>query len=78
MPPEYLAALKAAKFGGALSRADFECAAYLYQADCIPDIEADFQDTLAQCRLVTRETVKREKWTMKLMGFVLKTIAPLM
>ena len=56
----------------------FECAAYLYQADCIPDIEADFQDTLAQCRLVTRETVKREKWTMKLMGFVLKTIAPLM
>ena len=28
----------------------FECAAYLYKTDCIPDIEKDFQDTLSKCR----------------------------
>ena len=27
---------------------------------------------------VTRETIKSEKWTVKLAGFVLKTIAPLL
>jgi len=27
---------------------------------------------------VTRETIKAEKWTVKLAGFLLKTIAPLL
>ena len=56
----------------------FECAAYLCGADCIPQIEADFQATLAQCRQVTAESLRREKLSLKLMGFVLKTIAPLL
>lgn len=56
----------------------FECATYLYGVDCISEIEADYQSTLEQCHRVTAETLRQEKWTLKLMGFVLKTIAPLM
>lgn len=40
--------------------------------------EADFQDTRHKCRQVTPETVRQEKLGLKLLGFVLKTIAPLM
>lgn len=56
----------------------FECAAYLYNTNCIPEIEKDFQNTLGKCRRVTAETVREETWTLRIMGFVLKTIAPLM
>ncbi len=56
----------------------FECATYLYGVECIPEIEADFQATLGKCRQVTKETVKQEKLGLKVMGFVLKAIAPLM
>ena len=56
----------------------FECATYMYQTGCITDIEEDFKATLAKCHQVTPETVRQEKLSMKLMGFVLKTIAPLM
>lgn len=56
----------------------FECATYLYNTSCIPEIEKDFQNTLEKCRKVTSETIRGEKWTLRVMGFVLKTIAPLM
>ena len=56
----------------------FECAVYLYGAKAIADIERDFLETQRLCRRVTRETIKSEKWTVKLAGFVLKTIAPLL
>jgi cardiolipin synthase len=56
----------------------FECATYLYQTSCIADIAEDFVATLAKCRTVTKETVRQEKLSRKLAGFVLKTIAPLM
>ncbi|MDO5538949.1 MAG: cardiolipin synthase [Eubacteriales bacterium] len=56
----------------------FECATYMYQVECICEIEADFQNTLEKCRTVTARTIRREKWTLKLMGKVLKAIAPLM
>ena len=56
----------------------FECATYLYDTDCIPDIEADFQMTLKKCRQVTRETVRHEKWTVKLLGSLMKVAAPLL
>ena len=56
----------------------FECAAYLYQADCVPDVEKDFEDTLAKCREVTAETVKKEKLFYRIMGGILKFVAPLM
>ena len=56
----------------------FECASYMYGTDCIPQIEADFQATLAKCRQVTKETVRHEKWTMKLLGSLMKVAAPLL
>ena len=56
----------------------FECAVYLHGCDAIRDMEADFLETQKKCRRVTRETIKAEKWTVKLAGFVLKTIAPLL
>ena len=56
----------------------FECATYLCGTSCIPDIEEDFQTTLAQCRTATMETLRKEKWTRKLAGFLLKAVAPLL
>lgn len=56
----------------------FECATYLYRTDSIPEIEADFQATLAKCRRILPETVRHEKWTVKLTGYLMKAIAPLM
>ena len=56
----------------------FECATYLYNVDCIREIETDYQSTLKQCRTVTEETIRQEKWSLKLMGIALKAIAPLM
>ena len=56
----------------------FECAVYLHGCAAVADIERDFLNTQAQCRRVTRETIKAEKWPVKLTGFVLKTIAPLL
>ena len=56
----------------------FECGTYLYRKSCISDIERDFKETLSKCREVTLETVKKEKLKYKLMGSVMKLIAPLM
>lgn len=56
----------------------FECAAYLYNTDCIAKIEEDFQACLAQSRLVDMERVRHEKWTVKLIGRVMKAVAPLL
>ena len=56
----------------------FECAAYLYRCPEIGKIEADFQSILAECREVTEETLRREKLYYRLMGPIMKLIAPLM
>jgi cardiolipin synthase len=56
----------------------FECATYLYKTACIPEIEEDFADTLSKCREVTAETVKHEKIGYKLIGGLMKFLAPLM
>lgn len=56
----------------------FECAAYLYDVPCVRDIEEDLRQTLEKCRRVTHETVRREKWHVKLTGYVMKLVAPLM
>ena len=56
----------------------FECAAYMYQTSCIPDIEKDFQDTLSKCRQVTPESIKNEKAYYKIMGSLMRFIAPMM
>ena len=56
----------------------FECATYLYKTDCIPDLEADFQDTLTKCRQVTKESLRETETFYKIMGPVAKLIAPLL
>ena len=56
----------------------FECATYMYKVDCIPEIEKDFQNTLAACREVTEESIKNEKLYYKLVGPLAKMISPLM
>ena len=56
----------------------FECATFMFRTACITDIEKDFQDTLALCRKVTPETIKNEKLSYKLLGSVMKFVAPLL
>ena len=56
----------------------YECAAYMYQTECIADIERDFEETLEKCTRVTKETIKQEKLGTKIVGWVLKVVAPLM
>ena len=56
----------------------FECATYLYRAPCITEIAQDFDETLEKCRKVTSQTIKNEKLSYKLMGSILKLVAPLM
>ena len=55
----------------------FECGTYLYKTPCIAPIESDFANTLSKCRQVTRETVKNEKLSYKVMGSLMKIVAPL-
>lgn len=56
----------------------YECATYLYKTDSIHDIESDFGETLAKCRQVTPETIRNEKLYYKIVGSIMKIIAPLM
>lgn len=56
----------------------FECGTYLYGSKCIPAIEADFQECLEKSRIVTYDTLRKEKWHRKLTGFLLKGFSPLM
>ena len=56
----------------------FECATYMYQTDCIPDIERDFQETLVKCCEVTAATIRNERLFYKVAGGLLQFIAPLM
>ena len=56
----------------------FECATYLYKTNCISEIEKDFQNTLAKCRQVTEESIRKEKVSYKIMGNLAKFVAPLL
>lgn len=55
----------------------FECATYMYGTRCIDDIKSDYKDTLAKCQQVTYESIKKDKWYIKLIGKVIKFVAPL-
>ena len=56
----------------------FECAAYLYDIPCIPQIEADFQQTREKSQPITPESARKAKFTRRLFGRLLKAVAPLM
>ena len=55
----------------------FECAAYIYKAPCIANIEEDFQNTLEKSQIVTEEQIRAEKG-YRIAGVLLKPFAPLM
>ena len=57
----------------------FENAVWMCGTDCIANMEADFQDTLARCRRVerTKESIWQGKKLLHLAGILLKFIAPL-
>ena len=58
----------------------FENAVWMRRVGSIRDMETDFQDTLARCRTVeaTLQSVWQRKKLLRLMGLLLKVIAPLM
>lgn len=56
----------------------FECAAYLYKTDCIADIKTDVLDTMARSSMVGPESASRDKLWLRLLGFLMKALAPLM
>lgn len=56
----------------------FECAAYVYGSPAVSDIKADFEGTFPLCREASAQSIKKENPIMKLAGFILKVIAPLM
>ena len=56
----------------------FECAAYLYKVDALADIRADFLDTLGKSQQVTRDCLRRKGLFSRLLGALLKLIAPMM
>jgi len=56
----------------------FECAAFLYKADCIHRILSDFEKTQNASAPVTKETVKKLPLKTRLTGQLFKIIAPLM
>ena len=56
----------------------FECATYMFRTDCIKDIEKDFSETLTLCRMVTPDTLRNTKLSVRITGSLLKLIAPLM
>ena len=56
----------------------FECATYMFQTDCIPDIYQDFLDTQEKCREITLAIAKKEPFKRRILGFIAKTAAPLM
>ena len=56
----------------------FECATYMYKTECLKDIKADYLNTLTKCHQVNHEDVKKESIFMRIYGFVLKVLAPLM
>jgi len=56
----------------------FECGTYMLRTDCLREMEADYLQTLAQCREVTMAGVANEKLFYKITGPLIKFTAPLM
>ncbi|MGN1398197.1 MAG: cardiolipin synthase, partial [Streptococcus gallolyticus] len=55
-----------------------ECATYMYKVDAIQDIYKDCLQTLKDCKRVTPEMVNNRPAYEKIIGLLVKTIAPLM
>ena len=56
----------------------FEDAVLLYRVPENARIEEDVLDTLEKCHQVTLEDIRHEKLSMRILGILLKVLAPLM
>ncbi len=56
----------------------FECGTFIYNNAVVDKIERDFQQTLAKCHKVTVIEVKKRSLLTKIVGHVLRLVAPLM
>lgn len=56
----------------------FECGLYMQDVEEIDAIERDFCMTRSKCKKMTVEDLRKEKVTRRLMGLLLKVVAPLM
>ena len=56
----------------------FECGSYLFRSQVIRDMELDFEATMEQCRRVTLVDVRKRPLVMRISGWVLRLVAPLM
>lgn len=50
----------------------------MWGTDCIPRIEEDFELTQEKCRKVTVDMIRTEPFKRRVLGFVAKTVAPLL
>lgn len=55
----------------------FECAALMVGTPAVADIEADFQATLEKCHRVTYEDCRKDRFSRRLLGWLLRPLAPL-
>lgn len=56
----------------------FECAVYFYRNPVVADVEADFQETLKKCQRITVEDCRKLSLGKRLVGGLLRILAPLM
>ena len=56
----------------------YECAAYLYKVPALTHIKSDFEDTFSKSQLVTPDDIKKQSLPCRLLGAILKVVAPLM
>lgn len=56
----------------------FECAAFLFETDCIKDIKKDVKYCLDHSKRIRMEDIRKENIVLKAVGTVLKPIAPLL
>jgi cardiolipin synthase len=56
----------------------FECGIYIYNNECLADIEEDFKATLSKCQEITVEDCNRYSKIKTLTGKILRLISPLM
>ena len=56
----------------------FECGAYLYDCPAVTDIERDFNETAALCQAIGLEDLKKIGFFTRMLGWLMKVVAPLM
>lgn len=56
----------------------FECAAYIYKNPVVADIEKDFNETLKECQLITKENYKKIPLITRGLGHIFRVFGPLL